>query len=114
MDVPHDELTGLYVLVADDDPDIRDVLVEHFRQRGLNVATAQDGRAAVAALERSAGRFALVLTDIAMPGADGFEVLRAARAANPSSYVVIITGYASLDTAVEAVRLGAQDYIAKP
>jgi DNA-binding NtrC family response regulator len=55
-----------------------------------------------------------VLTDISMPGADGFEVLRAARSANPSAFVVIMTGYASLDSAIQAVRLGAHDYLTKP
>src|SRR5262245_61839360 len=49
-----------------------------------------------------------------MPGADGFAVLTAARAANPSAYVVMITGYGSLETAINAVRLGAQDYLTKP
>src|SRR5262249_5931846 len=49
-----------------------------------------------------------------MPGADGFAVLNAARAANPSAYVVMITGYGSLETAISAVRLGAQDYLTKP
>ena len=49
-----------------------------------------------------------------MPGADGFAVLTAARPANPSAYVVMITGYASLETAIQAVRLGAQDYLTKP
>jgi two-component system response regulator AtoC len=114
MPVPIDELSGLDVLVVDDDPAIRELLVEHLRERGLRAATAQDGRAAVAALERSAGRFVLVLTDINMPGADGFAVLQAAKAANASTYVVIITGFASLDTAIRAVRSGAQDYLTKP
>jgi len=101
-------------LVVDDEPDIRELLSEYLRSRGLTTATAKDGRAAIAALERSAGRYGLVLTDINMPGADGFEVLRAARAVNASAYVVIITGYASLDSAIQAVRLGAHDYITKP
>ena len=60
------------------------------------------------------GRCRIVFTDIAMPGADGFAVLHAARAANPSAYVVMITGYGSLETAIHAVRLGAQDYLTKP
>ena len=54
------------------------------------------------------------MTDIIMPGADGLAVLRAARSANPDVKVVILTGYASLDTAIEAVRLGAADYLSKP
>jgi two-component system NtrC family response regulator len=101
-------------LVVDDEPDISELLSEYLRARGLTTATAQDGRAAIAALERSGGRYGLVLTDINMPGADGFEVLRAARAANASAFVVIITGFASLDSAIQAVRLGAHDYITKP
>lgn len=102
------------VLIADDDPDIRELLAEFFRGRGLRCATAHDGRAATKALEQSAGRFGLVLTDIAMPGADGFAVLAAARIANPEAYVVMITGYAALDTAIQAVRSGAHDYLTKP
>jgi DNA-binding NtrC family response regulator len=102
------------VLVADDDPDIRELLAEFFRGRGLPCATAHDGRAATKALEQSDGRFGLVLTDIAMPGADGFAVLAAARIANPETYVVMITGFAALDTAIQAVRSGAQDYLTKP
>ena len=59
-------------------------------------------------------QFAVIITDLHLPGADGFEVLRAAREANPSIYVVMITGYASIDSAVRAVREGAYDYLAKP
>ena len=102
------------ILVVDDDEDVRELLVEFFRGRGSAVASASDGRAAVDALQRSAGRYGLVLTDINMPGADGFQVLMAARAANAAAYVVMITGYASLDSAVRAVKLGAHDYLAKP
>jgi DNA-binding NtrC family response regulator len=101
-------------LIVDDEPHVRELLADYLRGRGLTVATAHDGRAAVAALERSAGRYGLVVTDINMPGADGFEVLRAARAVNASAYVVIVTGYASLDSAIQAVRLGAHDYLTKP
>ena len=112
--MPSDGQPTFEVLIADDDPDIRELLAEFFRDRGLVVATAADGRAAVTALERSGGRYRIVLTDINMPGADGFAVLAAARAAHPSAYIVIITGYASIDSAVHAVRAGASDYIAKP
>lgn len=112
--MPTSSLVGFEALVVDDEPDIRELLAEYLRGRGLIVATAHDGRAAVAALERSAGRYGLVLSDINMPGADGMAVLRAARAVNASAYVVIITGYASLDSAIQAVRLGAHDYLTKP
>jgi DNA-binding NtrC family response regulator len=102
------------VLVVDDEPDVRDLLTEYFQGRGFHVTATNDGRGALAAIAQAPSRFALVVTDLQMPGADGLAVLRAARAANPSVYVVIITGYASLDSAVEAVRLGAYDYLTKP
>jgi DNA-binding NtrC family response regulator len=102
------------VLVVDDEPDLRELLTEFFRRRGFDVACAADGRAAIAELERAPSRFGLVLTDLNMPGADGLAVLAHARQVNPSAAVVIITGYASLDSAIKAVRLGAYDYLTKP
>ena len=102
------------VLVVDDDSSARELLVEFFRSRGFVVAGAQDGRAAIATLQRSNASFGLIVTDLNLPGADGFAVLQAARHANPSSYVVIVTGYASLDSAIRAVRAGAYDYLTKP
>lgn len=109
--LPH---TPLNVLVVDDEPEIRELLVEYFRDRGFETATAGDGRAAIAAIERDPARYRLIVSDLQMPGADGLAVLRAAKAANPSCDVVIITGYASLDSAIQAVRLGAYDYLTKP
>jgi DNA-binding NtrC family response regulator len=102
------------VLVVDDEVDVRELLVEYFRDRGFEVASAADGRAAITAIERAPSRFGLIMTDLQLPGADGLAVLRAARQASPSSYVVIITGYASLDSAIQAVRFGAYDYLTKP
>ncbi len=100
--------------VADDDPDVRELFAECLRDRGFVVASVGDGRAAVAELERSPGRYQIVFTDLSMPGADGISVLRAARAANPAAYIVIVTGYATLDSAIQAVREGANDYLTKP
>lgn len=102
------------ILIVDDEAETRELLADFCRSLGLQVATAHDGRAALAAVQRTPHQFSVVLTDLHMPGADGFEVLRAVRAANPSCYVVIITGYATLDTAVRAVKEGAYDYLAKP
>lgn len=101
-------------MVVDDDEAIRELIVSYFNGLGMSVTGAQDGRAAIATLERSAGRFGLVVTDLNLPGADGFAVLQAARHANPQCYVVIVTGYASLDSAIHAVRVGAYDYLTKP
>jgi two-component system, NtrC family, response regulator PilR len=102
------------VLIVEDEADIRELLSEYFRARNYDVVGAADGRAALLALEREAERFSLVITDLHLPGADGLAVLRAARAVNSGAYVVIVTGFASLDTAIQAVRLGAYDYLTKP
>lgn len=102
------------VLIVEDESDIRELLSEYFRARNYDVVGAADGRAALAAIERDAARFSLVITDLHLPGVDGLAVLKAARAANPSIYVVIVTGFASLDSAIQAVRLGAYDYLTKP
>jgi DNA-binding NtrC family response regulator len=109
-----DHRKGFDALVADDERAIRDLLSDFLGEQGWRVASTGDGRAAVTALQRSGGHCRLVFADISMPGADGFAVLKAARAANPSAYVVMITGYGSLETAITAVRLGAQDYLTKP
>jgi DNA-binding NtrC family response regulator len=101
-------------MVVDDDEAIRELIVSYFNGLGMLVTGAQDGRAAIATLQRSNGRFGLVVTDLNLPGADGFAVLQAARHANPHCYVVIVTGYASLDSAIHAVRVGAYDYLTKP
>jgi DNA-binding NtrC family response regulator len=102
------------VMIVDDDEGIRELIVSFFQTHGMPVTAAQDGRAAILALERSAGRYGMVITDLNLPGADGFAVLEAARRVNPSCYVVIVTGYASLDSAILAVRGGAYDYLPKP
>jgi len=104
----------MQVLVVDDETRARELLSEFCRAQGFDVATAHDGRAAIAAIARGPRQFGVIITDLNLPGADGFEVLQAARDANPSVYVVMITGYASIDSAVRAVREGAYDYLAKP
>lgn len=105
---------SLEVLLVDDELSTREILEQFCRSRNLPVAVASDGRAAITALERNAARFSIVMTDINMPGADGFDVLKAAKIANRDVYVVMITGYATLDSALRAVREGAYDYVAKP
>jgi len=104
----------LEALVVDDEADVRDLVAEHLRARAVAVTAVDGGRAAVTLITRAPARFALVVTDLLLPDVDGLAVLRAARAANPSCAVVIVTGYASLPSAIEAVRLGAYDYLTKP
>jgi two-component system, NtrC family, response regulator AtoC len=102
------------VLVVDDESAARELLLEFFESRGFTVSGAPDGRSAIGMLQRSNGSYGLVVTDLSLPGADGFAVLQAARQANSACYVVIVTGYASLDSAIRAVRVGAYDYLTKP
>jgi len=100
------------ILVADDEAAIRESLSEVLREEGYEVTEAGDGLEAIAALQ---GRnFDLVIADLRMPGADGIEVLRRAREIAPQTLVILVTAYASLETAVEALRQGAHDYIIKP
>jgi two-component system response regulator AtoC len=102
------------VLVVDDDAGVRELILAYFHELGMDAAGAEDGPSAIQTLQRSKGRYGLVVTDLNLPGADGFAVLQAARQANASCYVVIVTGYASLDSAIHAVRVGAYDYLTKP
>jgi DNA-binding NtrC family response regulator len=114
MTMPPDRQNAFGVLVVDDELEIRELLTDFFHQRSLSVTSAADGRAAILAIERAPSQFGLVLTDLKLPGCDGLEVLARARRVNPSMAVVIITGYSSLDSAIQAVRLGAYDYLTKP
>lgn len=100
------------LLVADDEAAIRESLSEVLRDEGYEVIEAADGAEAIAALQ--ARELDLVIADLRMPGADGIEVLRRAREIAPQTLVILVTAYASLETAVEALRQGAHDYIIKP
>ncbi len=106
--------TAFRILIVDDDADMRDALASYFRQKGLTLLTARDGLEAVSLIEGAADPFQIVLTDLVMPQKSGLDVLKAAKDKFPDVHVVIITGYASLETAIEAVRLGAYDYLTKP
>ena len=100
------------LLVVDDEPSMRDMLRIVLRKDGYDVHVASNGREAVAALEQDV--FDLVLTDIRLPDFDGVQVLREAKARNPDIVALTMTAYASTETAVEALRLGAADYFTKP
>jgi DNA-binding NtrC family response regulator len=100
------------ILVADDEPGVRESLAEVLRDAGYVVETAADGAAALAALEGH--DFGVVITDLRMPGADGIAVLHRAREISPQTLVLVMTAHGSVDTAVEALRSGATDYVLKP
>jgi two-component system, NtrC family, response regulator PilR len=100
------------VLVVDDERSMRDLLAITLRKDGYDVTTADGGEAAVGALK--AGAFDLVITDLRMRKMDGMSVLRATKELSPDTVVLVITAFASTETAVEAMKLGAYDYITKP
>ncbi|MCC6697391.1 MAG: sigma-54-dependent Fis family transcriptional regulator [Candidatus Hydrogenedentes bacterium] len=102
----------LHMLVVDDEAGLRDVLEQNFRDRGFRVTAVSNGAKAIQLIERQP--FDVIITDLKMPEKDGIAVLRAARATPFDSPVIILTGYATIETAVEAMRLGARDFISKP
>src|SRR5262249_14680285 len=79
---------------------------------GHEVTACPDGKSAVKALEN--GRFDAALLDLRMPGLNGIEVLEQIKQVSPDTEVIIMTGHASIETAIDAVRLGAFDYLTKP
>ncbi len=103
---------GPPVLVVDDEPDTRDGCQHILSRLGYPVFTAARGEEALRILEGQP--IAIVLLDLKMPGLNGMEALRRIRRLNESILIIVITGYATLETAVEAMKLGAYDFIAKP
>ena len=103
------------VLVVDDDCDLRLTLCEYLGSFNFMVSSAPNGSEAINILHSGRPAFDIIFTDLFMPpGPDGLEVLRVARQLNPLSYVVVLTGYSSIETAIESIRSGAFDYITKP
>jgi two-component system response regulator PilR (NtrC family) len=100
------------LLVVDDERSMRELLSIVLRREGYDVTLAENGRAAIDQLER--GRFDLLISDIKMPDMTGVDVLRAAKRIDPDILGIMITAFASADTAIEAMRLGAHDYLSKP
>jgi two-component system response regulator PilR (NtrC family) len=98
--------------VVDDERSMRELLSIVLRREGYDVTLAENGRAAVDRLEHS--RFDLLISDIKMPDMTGVDVLRAAKRLDPDILGLMITAFASADTAIEAMRLGAHDYLSKP
>jgi DNA-binding NtrC family response regulator len=100
------------ILVADDEPNLRRVLAAQLKRDGFDVLTVEDGQQAIEALEEH--HIDLVITDLRMPRKDGMEVLKHVTAHYPRVPVIVITAHGTVDTAVEALKLGAFDYVTKP
>lgn len=100
------------LLIVDDEEGYREVLKAIFEAEGYSVSTANDGRSALAHLNSK--KCDLIVSDVRMPDIDGIELLKASRATNPDIGVVLMTAFGTLDTAREAFKLGADDFIQKP
>ena len=110
------------ILIVDDDPIVAESLAEFLQHEGWNTATAGDGNEALDMIEAAAatpmgegsGPFGLLIADINMPRCGGIELLKALRKQHFSVSVIVITGYGKIEIAVEAIKLGAVDYLTKP
>jgi DNA-binding NtrC family response regulator len=102
----------LRVLFADDERPLRELMRCELPRFGHEVVVCEDGHAALAAAERS--RFDVAILDIRMPGLTGIEVLKRLRESSPDTEVVLLTGHATVETAIESLRYGAFDYLTKP
>ncbi len=100
------------ILVIDDEPLIRDTLAEFLQQEGFEATACASGEAGLELAGKRA--FDVALCDINLPGIDGLDVLQRLLQLNPETFVVLITAYATVETAVEAFQKGAQDYLMKP
>ena len=100
------------VLIVDDEPSLRKVLGAHLTREGYEVQLASDGEAALAMVEK--GGIDVLVTDLVMPKLDGLALLRLVVDAYPDLPVIMITAHGTIDSAVEALKLGAFDYITKP
>jgi len=103
---------GMRILVVDDEQNIRDGCERVLERRGLKVRKAEDAGGALAYLERTS--YALVLLDLKLPGTDGLDLLSRIRERYSDTRVIVITGCTTLETAVEAIQLGAHGFLPKP
>lgn len=105
-------MEGLRVLLVDDDDDFRNVLTERLRMRHLKISAVGSGPEAIGIMQQQG--FDVVVLDLRMPEMDGIEVLRRIKEIQPRVEVVLLTGYASMESGIDGMRLGAFDYLVKP
>jgi len=105
-------MAGERILVVDDDPNIREACMEYLQMNGYSVDESKNGEECLRQLKQN--YYQIILTDLMMPGIDGMGVLKAVKKEYPQSDVIIMTAYGTIENAVEAMKLGAYDYITKP
>ena len=103
---------SINILVVDDEFSVRDSLFKWFREDGYNVDTAENATEALKKIQES--KWDLILLDIKMPGMDGMELQKRIKEIDPNIIIIMITAFASVDTAVQALKVGAYDYVTKP
>ncbi|KAB2887927.1 MAG: response regulator [Desulfobulbaceae bacterium] len=103
---------AISLLLVDDEQVFLDIMAQRLKKRGFSVITAEDGEAALRHLQT--GAVDVVVLDVAMPGMSGIETLQAIKKRHPLIEVVMLTGQATVATAVEAIRQGAFNYLKKP
>ena len=100
------------ILIVDDEESVRDSLYNWFLEDGFHVESAENAKKALTLLESD--QFDIILADIKMPGMDGLEMLRRIKSIKPEAVVIVMTAFATVDTAVKALKDGAYDYVTKP
>jgi len=105
-------MTNEKILLIEDEKSLCQTIARVLTKEGYSVDTCYTGEEAIEKINSS--RFDLVLSDLRLPGTDGLDILRAVKHASPDTVVFLMTSYSSVDTAVEALRAGAKDYISKP
>ena len=103
---------NIRILIVDDNKDLREILEEYLKDGGDVTEGADNGKEAL--LRHNQNPYDLVITDLNMPEMSGIELMKTIRKDTDMTEFIIITGYASIDSAVEAIKIGAYDYIVKP
>ncbi len=100
------------VLLVDDEKEFLEIMSERMKARDIDVTSATSAQQALEIIEKEA--FDAIILDFQMPGMDGMEALKAIKARKPESQIILLTGYATVQKGVEAMKVGATDFIEKP
>jgi DNA-binding NtrC family response regulator len=100
------------VLLVDDEKDFLEIMAQRMEARGLEITTAESADSALSIIEDKP--FDAIVMDFQMPGMDGMEALKAIKAKSPELQIILLTGYATVEKTVEAMKAGASDFLEKP
>ncbi|MCP4372688.1 MAG: response regulator [Deltaproteobacteria bacterium] len=100
------------VLLVDDEKEFLEIMSDRMKARDMDVTTATSAQQALEIIEKEA--FDAIILDFQMPGMDGMEALKAIKAKKPEAQIILLTGYATVEKSVEAMKIGATDFVEKP